>query len=242
MPADHELVVGQTRIPYAVVTSPIARRTRIVIDATGVRVIVPAGAGASARAVQFVNAKRSWVYRASRTLPPTPKAEERFLTGARVLFRGRRLKLTVAPSTSDRTQVECRSRFDVTLPFEVWSGEERETAARDAVKQWLRQRLKEDGQVLAERFAAQVGVEMRSLRVVPMKRLWASCGRDRIVRLNPGLVELPRRVFEYVVAHEVAHLVCRNHSARFWRIVLQLVPDYRARRAALDEYDRQSVL
>jgi predicted metal-dependent hydrolase len=240
MPADQELIVGQTRIPYQVVGSANARRSRIVVDGSGIRVIVPAGADAIERAAQFVSAKRRWLYRASRSLSLAPQPEERFLTGARVLFRGRRLKLTVAPSAADHITVACRSRFDVTLPRTVWAGEQREAEARIAVKQWLQQRLREDGQELASRFATQLGVDVRSVRVLPMKKLWASCGRDKVIRLHPDLVRLPGRVFEYVMAHEVAHLVLRNHSPQFWRVVRRLVPDYVACRAALDEADRES--
>jgi predicted metal-dependent hydrolase len=98
----------------------------------------------------------------------------------------------------------------------------------------------EDGQEIAGRFAAQLGVETPTVRVLSMKKQWASCGRDNVIRLDPALVQLPRAIFEYVVAHEVAHLIYRNHSVRFWRVVRRLVPEYIACRSALDEHDQRS--
>jgi predicted metal-dependent hydrolase len=44
---------------------------------------------------------------------------------------------------------------------------------------------------------------------------------------------MPANLLDYVVAHEVAHLLEMNHSQRFWRIVARLMPDYQARRTAL---------
>ena len=56
---------------------------------------------------------------------------------------------------------------------------------------------------------------------------WGSCNSKREVRLNWRLVHYPPRMIEYVIAHELAHLVEMNHSARFWAVVESLMPDYK---------------
>jgi predicted metal-dependent hydrolase len=53
------------------------------------------------------------------------------------------------------------------------------------------------------------------------------------IHLNWRLIQVPVRLLDYVVAHEVAHLLEMNHSQRFWRTVGRLVPDYAARRKEL---------
>lgn len=62
---------------------------------------------------------------------------------------------------------------------------------------------------------------------------WGSCHSSGRIHLNWRLVQMPARLLDYVVAHEVAHLLEMNHSPRFWRIVGQLVPDYAACRKEL---------
>ena len=62
---------------------------------------------------------------------------------------------------------------------------------------------------------------------------WGSCHSSGRIHLNWRLVQMPPRLLDYVVAHEVAHLLEMNHSTRFWRIVGKVVPDYAARRKEL---------
>ncbi|NSL53727.1 M48 family metallopeptidase [Uliginosibacterium aquaticum] len=67
---------------------------------------------------------------------------------------------------------------------------------------------------------------------------WGSCSKLSGIRLNWRLIHLPRPQIDYVVAHEVAHLVEMNHSPRFWRLVGELKPDYERDEAALKQAHR----
>jgi predicted metal-dependent hydrolase len=62
---------------------------------------------------------------------------------------------------------------------------------------------------------------------------WGSCHSSGRIHLNWRLVQMPMRLVDYVVAHEVAHLLEMNHSPRFWRAVARAVPDYAERRREL---------
>lgn len=89
--------------------------------------------------------------------------------------------------------------------------------------------------VLAGRLAvhaARLGLPTPPLRLSSARTRWGSCS-PRGVSLNWRLVFLPLPVADYVVAHEVAHLREMNHSPRFWSVVEQLCPDWRARRDEL---------
>jgi len=65
---------------------------------------------------------------------------------------------------------------------------------------------------------------------------WGSCNASRVIRLNWRLVQLPPALAEYVVAHEVAHIVELNHSARFWALVERLLPGHETLRRQLDDW------
>lgn len=56
---------------------------------------------------------------------------------------------------------------------------------------------------------------------------WGSCNSKREIRLNWRLVHYPPQLIEYVIAHELAHLVEMNHSPRFWSVVESLMPGYK---------------
>ena len=65
------------------------------------------------------------------------------------------------------------------------------------------------------------------------KGRWGSCSSDRRIRLNWRLIHLDTALIDYVIAHELAHLDEMNHSARFWKRVGEIYPDYESARRVL---------
>lgn len=97
----------------------------------------------------------------------------------------------------------------------------------------LRDRARE---LFAERiahYAPLLGVELPRLSLSSARTRWGSCSLRTGIRLNWRLIHFPPPVIDYVVAHELAHLLEMNHSPRFWAIVGRLYPDYQAARAEL---------
>lgn len=79
-----------------------------------------------------------------------------------------------------------------------------------------------------------LGVSFQSVRLFDAKGRWGSCSsQKRTIRIHWRLIFAPKAVFDYVCAHEAAHLIEANHSAAFWRLVESLRPDYRAEEAWL---------
>ena len=75
-----------------------------------------------------------------------------------------------------------------------------------------------------------------ALRLSNARSEWGSCNARGEIRLNWRLVQLPPHLAEYVVAHEVAHLVELNHSLRFWALVETLLPGHAALRRELEDW------
>ena len=65
------------------------------------------------------------------------------------------------------------------------------------------------------RHAGNLGVEAKGYRLSDARSRWGSCGRDGVVRVHWRLSQAPRMAMEYVVAHELVHLLHRNHSSAF---------------------------
>ncbi|MGA8399465.1 MAG: M48 family metallopeptidase, partial [Stellaceae bacterium] len=77
----------------------------------------------------------------------------------------------------------------------------------------------------ARALATQLGKSVTRVGVRDPKSRWGSCSSKGALSFSWRLVLAPEPVIEYVVAHEVAHLVEMNHSPRFWKVVANLVPD-----------------
>jgi predicted metal-dependent hydrolase len=107
---------------------------------------------------------------------------------------------------------------------------------------WYRRRATE---VLKERiayYAPLVGVAPPPITIKDMHSRWGSCSAKGRVNLYWGLVALPLELADYVVVHELAHLLELNHSPAFWRGVERVLPDYRERRKRLRSEGPRSVI
>ena len=90
----------------------------------------------------------------------------------------------------------------------------------------MRARLADEAKRSARRYAQRLETQVSALRVMRLKSRWGSCGQGGVVTLDWHLVFGPKRVLEYVVAHELSHLVERNHDEAFWRTVRRIFGDY----------------
>jgi predicted metal-dependent hydrolase len=107
------------------------------------------------------------------------------------------------------------------------------TGAAPLLEKALREKARS---VFSERlaiYAPALGVAPPPLRLSSARTRWGSCNHRGDIALNWRLIFMPLPVLDYVVAHELAHLREMNHSPRFWAVVEQLCPNYKALRAEL---------
>ncbi len=235
-----EIVIGSRVIRYQVRRSARAGRKRIEVTPGGVQVIVPDDASAE-EVERFVQRKRRWLH--DRTQEIREEVErlrgdtpEGFHSGAKILFRGRYLKLRIRTSDSDRPSLSYRTAFQLELPRDL-PRDQREQVVRRLVERWLEERLTEDAWEVVRRRGAAHGLEPRGLRIKDQWTLWGSCGRDNVIRLDRKLARVPKPVFEYVVVHELCHLEHRDHSPAFWGLVKRVLPDYEERKEWLEQHE-----
>ncbi len=227
------LRVGSTEIPYEIRASDRAVRLRVVVTPGRVEVITPPEASPE-RIAAFVQQKRRFIYNRAETLRERALlvSPPRYISGAKILFRGRLLKLRVEPADVFSIELNYATAFHLRVPRDL-PEEDRERQVESTVLAWLRARVEEDAKALVRRHAPRLGTEPAGVRLGSPKTKWGSCGTDRILRLHWRLVAAPRPVLEYVVVHELCHLIERHHGPTFWRRVGTLLPDWEIRHAWL---------
>lgn len=97
----------------------------------------------------------------------------------------------------------------------------------------LKKIAKREISTLANRYAKRIDKQVNRVSVRDTRSRWGSCSSVGNLSFSWRLIFAPTEVFQYVVAHEVAHLRHMNHSAKFWEVVHQLCPDYEIARAWL---------
>jgi predicted metal-dependent hydrolase len=211
-------------IPYKIRRSDRARHARIVVDASGVEVVVPRRM-ALRHVEPFVREKRPWIERtlrryreAERALPP-PVLD----TGGSVPYLGHELllRVTVEPG---RVRDHVARRGDV---LHVKVGERDEDAVRHALERWYRKRARIEVAARLDAATRRAGTSYTRLTIRGQRTRWASCSSNGAMSFNWRLLLAPEPILDYVVDHEVAHLEVLDHSPRFWRLLASRCPGYR---------------
>ncbi len=99
------------------------------------------------------------------------------------------------------------------------------------VTKWLKENAKRIFLKLATERAKEIGVSFPSLTVNSASSRWGSCSYNGALHFSFRLIYAPREMIDYVVVHELSHILHHNHSAAFWAAVERVLPDYRPKRA-----------
>ncbi|MHB8819108.1 MAG: M48 family metallopeptidase [Bellilinea sp.] len=102
--------------------------------------------------------------------------------------------------------------------------------AAELLTAWYKARARE---IISERvrlYADKSGLKVKSIRITSARTRWGSCSRDNALSFTWRLVMAPIEIIDYIVVHELAHIIEKNHSRAFWNQVEKMQPDYKARR------------
>lgn len=219
------IALGDRIVPY--VLRRARRRTiGLTIDHRGLRVGAPPRA--SLREVESLILRHGdWVAQKldewrSRRRPEVLK----IVDGVRLPLFGRSLEVRLALGNNLVLWNEYAAPvLTLCLRSPTHAARMLEKALREKALELFAERLKH--------YADRLGLAAPPLALSAARTRWGSCSLKSGIRLNWRLVHFSPHVVDYVVAHELAHLREMNHSPRFWAVVGQLYPDYKATRDEL---------
>ncbi len=180
----------------------------------------------------FAVSKIGWIRDQQRKL----RAQERetvreYLDRESHYVWGRRYLLAIIHGEHEPT-VELTNRR---LLLRVRRGTQRERM-QATVEKWYRDQVKQAVPALIAKWEPVVGVRVDRFFVQRMKTKWGSCSRgNRAIRLNTDLARKPIECLEYIVVHEMVHLLEATHNARFLAVMDELMPQWRHYRLRLNQ-------
>jgi len=148
-------------------------------------------------------------------------------TGESLPLHGREVLLVVAQAQRAVTLVGTELQVSVPKP-------ERRGAVRELLQRWLKARALDALTPRVAHYAARVSLPPPPFALSNARSQWGVCMASGRIRLAWRLVHLDPELADYVVAHEVAHLVELNHSERFWALVEWLYPHWREARERIE--------
>jgi hypothetical protein len=145
-------------------------------------------------------------------------------------YLGRRYRLRVVEAPG-RPSITIVNHSTMELRCLPGTTAERRSAS---LERWYRRRLREIVPPMLETWAPVLGVEVSDWRIRKMKTKWGSCrATERRIWMNVELAKKPRRCLEYIVVHELAHLIERRHNGRFQSLLDRSLPRWQLLRAEL---------
>lgn len=168
---------------------------------------------------RIVNRKIKWIEKTQKYVLEFQKLSKpkSFVEGEEFFYLGE--KLTLHFITKGGVFVDGSSLF---APF----------GSKESVQQeilsWYRNEANRIFSALVDTYAKKMGISYRIVRIKNSRTRWGSCGKNESINLNWRLIMTPPEVIEYLIIHELTHIVHRNHSKHFYNFVERFCPNYKA--------------
>ena len=202
------------------------RSASIGLSDGGVKVTVPASL--SERRIRDLIIKRTpWINRKLKEHSERPVTIPReFVSGETVTYLGKNYRLKVLKGDCSSIKM-LRGYIQVTVP-------ETDTDPRSSIRMlltdWYKSHAATRLKDKTQRYSQMIGVSPHSVSIKDYKSMWGSCSVKGDISFNWRIILAPHSVVDYVVVHEICHLLEHNHSPKFWKEVERYVPDWRNQR------------
>ena len=225
--------LGDRDIDYLLKRSLQRRSIVLTVDERGLIVSAP-WRSTERRITGIIRDAEDWVLSKLAVWSAYPSRNQSWADGNTIKYLGRDLLLDLREdSTAALATLREANCLQVALPEPSDAD-----AVRAAVLKWYRRHATSNFTERIGVYARLYGLAAPRLFLSGAQTRWGSCNVKREVRLNWRLIQAPQPTIDYVVAHELAHLVEMNHSRRFWNLVAAVCPHHRQARAELDHMGR----
>lgn len=167
---------------------------------------------------KIVQSKRQWIKEKLNHAQKYPLVSENkeFVSGETLMYLGKNYQLLVVDEEIEG--IEFDQRFKISKA--------NQPKANELFKKWYLKQALIKIEPLATKYAKSLGVQYNQFKTSEMKYRWGSCTPANNIIFNWRIIKAPMYVLEYLVAHELVHLIENNHTPRFWNILSIQVPNY----------------
>jgi predicted metal-dependent hydrolase len=198
------------------------RTATIKVVGNKVEVLVPQLLS-DARIKDLIAKKASWIKKKliDHAQIPMPKARE-YVNGEAFQYLGRNYRLKIIKGAQAGVKLN-RGYIEVTIKRSVKATDR---IIREQLINWYMDlaivRFKEK----TFKYAKQLGVIPKSITVRDFKSRWGSCSVKGDISFNWRVILAPQQIVDYVVVHELSHMIQHNHSPKYWKLVEKLMPNH----------------
>jgi hypothetical protein len=229
----NKIKLGNQLINYEIIRSN--RKTMgIIIDNERNLIVRSPKNTAEAKIKEVLKKKTSWILSKLKEMDkikPAPKEKE-FMTGEKLPYLGRRYRLVVNSAEISKVEVKLyQGKFIIYYPIEFKEKKKKlRDRIRDALIEWYREHAKEKINDRVDKYKVKLDVEPNNVAVKKQKKRWGSCSSKGNLNFNWKLIMAPMSIVDYLVVHELTHLIHDNHSREFWTTVASIIPNFKEKK------------
>jgi len=171
----------------------------------------------------FINEKENWITKNQSVIKA--RAEDTAKDKNMLLYLG-----TLFPLKTDNDAKKISFNGE-----EFLAGLQNKEKTNKSLKTWYKNKFKEVAVPRLFYFAEKHNLQVNQVRIKEQKTLWGSCSSRNNINLNFLLIMAPLKVIDYVIIHELAHTIHKNHSVNFWNAVEEIMPNYKEAKRWLKE-------
>ena len=209
----------------------------IKIDEGYVKVTVPKSVSSN-RIRELIYKREGWIKaKLNQQISIKAKKTLKYVDGTVVPYLGRDYRLKFL--TGDLQSVKMKNRsFVITIPEGQKS---KPKVIKNLLENWYKKHAKIHLEEKTKKFSETMGVNPKSIMIKNYKSRWGSCSSVGEISFNWRIILTPHRIVDYVVVHELCHLLEHNHSPKYWSHVKRYIPNWKDCRNWLKENNMFSV-
>ncbi len=182
------------------------------------------------REIEYILQKRAnWVKRQLELFQKNVQPRKELVSGESFVYLGRNYRLKVIESNSEKARLNRGY-------FELYVKDKNDYSKKEKlINDWYTAKAMEYFQKNIEKYNAIVKLEIKAVRIRSMKTRWGSCNpKKSYINLNLELIKKPKSSIEYVIFHELVHLIHNDHSKNFYNYLSLHMPDWQKRKLKLE--------
>ncbi len=184
--------------------------------------------------VEILEKKERWIRNKAIQLQSQPIFKEReFISGESFALFGKNLNLKVLEGGRVGTKLDGDNLLTTVRASEI--GEVRKFRIKTYIEKWYIQEAYKRLEDKVIKYSGIIRVSPREIKVKNYKSRWGSCDKKGRLTFNWHLIKAPHSIVDYVVIHELCHMVQSNHSPKFWHEVEKYDPSYKEHKKWLKE-------
>jgi len=211
--------------PIEIIRTNRTKSASIEIDGDTVKVIVPKNLS-DKRIEDLVLQRTPWIRQKLKILSEvvTPNPKE-YVNGENFTYLGRNYRLKLISGSHQGVKLK-NGYLQVSYP-KTLSGAELNGFVHTSLEEWYKAHALNRLTEKTKRYSQMLGINPNTIKVRDYKSRWGSCFISGKISYNWRIIIAPHHIVDYVVVHELCHMLEHNHSPKYWRLVGSIIPNFR---------------